>query len=735
MTTFQKSPLSVALTIGLATCALNVQAEDQAQELAVTKVQEAKASQYKVNKVSTHKISTKLADTPKTITVITSDLLDDQGVTTFADALRNVSGVSTFGAGEGGGGDITTNDKLTIRGFSANESIYIDGIRDLSTYSRDLFNFEQIEVSKGANSSIAGKGTSGGSVNLVTKRANTDEAFNKANVQYDEADTVRGSIDSNILINKETALRVNAVYSDGGDVRDNGVENYETTGLALSLAHHLSDKTTIVGDLMVLKQDNTPVLGLPFITDEVALSTGLTEGAIDESLWDNYYGIESRDSEDTNVTQATIRIEHELSETSRLISSTRFVKSDRRAIITRPVFNEVEPEDDTLDDFFTDQIELDYLQTTDEENDLLVTQLDFVTQLSLGGMTHNLVVGGEAYKESYKYYRFNDDEILSSATVDLVNPAQDVTVISDVTRFDEPADLEGTGLAIYALDTIAINDHWLATVGARFERFSTDGSTYERDDNRVYFLSDTVDTSDTFLSYNVSIAYKPNENSNYYLGYSNSETPSLNNLEASRRALENELEPEEAETLELGAKWEFMDDRILVSTAIFQTEKTVGERDDNDVYFLAGKQEVTGFEFSVTGELTDDLSIIASYTNQDSEITESLDLDDIGNGLSATPDETATVWLSYVASNKLTVAGGAQYSSGDIYWRRSIAFFETGTTTLFNAMASYEFNDALVLQVNIDNLTDKEYITDYSAKGHFLPGAPRNVKLGLSYKF
>jgi len=174
MTTFKKSSLHLAIGVAIATCTLTVQATENVKELAVTKVQDKKANQYKVDKVATHKISTDLIDTPKTITVISSDVLDDQGVTSFAEALRNVSGVSTFGAGEGGGGNITTNDKLTIRGFSANDSIYIDGIRDLSTYSRDLFNYEQIEISKGANSSIAGTVTSGGSVNLVTKRANTD---------------------------------------------------------------------------------------------------------------------------------------------------------------------------------------------------------------------------------------------------------------------------------------------------------------------------------------------------------------------------------------------------------------------------------------------------------------------------------------------------------------------------------------------------------------------------------
>jgi catecholate siderophore receptor len=737
MSTFNKSPINVALSIALVTCALNAQAGDKVKELAVTKVQETKTSQYKVDKVASHKIATDLVDTPKTITVISSDLLEDQGVTTFADALRNVSGVSTFGAGEGGG-NITTNDKLTIRGFSANESIYIDGIRDLTTYSRDLFNYEQIEVSKGANSSIAGKGTSGGSVNLVTKRASTDAAFNKAHVSFDQAQSVRASLDSNLVINKDTALRINATLSDGGDILDNGVENYKTQGLALSLAHQVSDKTDMTGDLLVIKQDNNPMLGLPWVTKDVAASTTLKEGAIDKSLWDNYYGIEKRDFEKTNVTQATVKIEHEFSEKSHLVSSTRFVTSDRKAIISRPTFEETGRNPDKTR-VYSENVDVDYLQGSDEANELLVTQLDFVTELSLADMTHTLVIGGEAYKESYEYYRLIDNTTLSSNTVDLINPSMNVTYTGSIDRLDKPAEIEGTGLSIYALDTIEINDHWLMTAGVRFEDFSADGSFYERktdtNGNRIYVVNNGIKTSDNFISYNTSIAYKPNENSNYYLGYSNSQSPSLTTLTASRYESRNQLEPEEATTLELGAKWELMDDRVLINAAFFKTEKTVNDRDSDRVYFLAGKQQVKGFELGINGEISDDLTIIASYSHQKSEVLEDFTPESVGNGLTSSPEDTANLWLTYAASDKLSFGGGATYSSGDIYWRKNKAYFDTGSTTLLSAMASYEVNSDLNVQVNIDNLTDKEYITDYSAKGHFMPGAPRNIKVGLSYQF
>jgi len=748
MSTFNKSPLTVALSMALVTCALNAQAVEKVKELAVTKVQEKKNSQYKVDKVATHKIATDLIDTPKTITVISGDLLDDQGVTSFADALRNVSGVSTFGAGEGGGGNITTNDKLTIRGFSANQSIYIDGIRDLTTYSRDLFNYEQIEVSKGANSSIAGKGTSGGSVNLVTKRASTQETFNKAQVSFDNFKTKRVTLDSNIALTQDTAVRVNAVLSDGGDKLDNGVENYKNTGFSVSLASELSDKTSIVGDLMIIKQDNTPLLGLPYVTEGVAKTfPNLTEGAIDKSLWSNYYGVEKRDFEKTNVTQATVKIEHEISDTSRIVSTTRVVKSDRKSTVSRPIFKSTR---ETIDGkrvyTYFDKVRADYIQAADEENSLIVTQLDFITQGSLAGMKHDLVVGAEVYEESYEYYRLDNNMVLSSDTFDLHNPAQDLTYTGSITRVgDKPAKTEGKGLAVYLLDTIEINENWLMTAGVRFEKFNAKGSVYKDRFNHShpapplprhdYQVVGAGEAKDNFVSYNGSIAYKPNENTNFYLGYSNSQTPSVNTLKFSSRDSVNELEPETAKTLELGAKWELMDDRILVNAAIFQTTKTVKDRNDERIYFLAGEQQVKGLELSVNGEITDDLSLIASYTHQKSEVTKDYSQDSVGNGLSSTPKNTANIWLTYAASDKLVIGGGANYNSGNIYWRRNSAYFTTGNVTLVNAMASYEITNNLSLKLNINNLTDKEYITDYSARGHFLPGAPRNIKLGLSYKF
>jgi catecholate siderophore receptor len=740
MSTFNKSPINVALSIALVTCALNAQAGDKVNELAVTKVQETKTSQYKVDKVASHKIATDLVDTPKTITVISSDLLEDQGITSFAAALRNVSGVSTFGAGEGGGGNITTNDKLTIRGFSANQNIYVDGIRDVSGYSRDMFNFEQLEVSKGASSSISGKGSSGGSVNLVTKQAKKDEVFTNVAASFDEKQSLRLSVDTNQKVSDIATARVNALITDGGDYLDNGVEDYKTTAIAGSVLLDVSEKTDVTLSAVYMKQDNVPMLGLPWVTEGVATALSLKEGAIDSSLWDNFYGVKGRDMEEIDMAQATLLVEHQLSDNTSIRSNTRIATNDKVSVLTRPRF--ASSRNDQNETVYQNEIDRTWVQAIDKTNEVAVTQLDLITKFESGDVTHDVVFGGEYYRETLTKRPLSDNTVLASNTTPYNNPVM-TTFTGAVERSGEASETTGTGIALYALDTIHIGEHWLATAGLRYEDYTAKGNAnYWKKVNGSWTkpLVEGVKASGEFLSYNLSIAYKPNENTNIYFGYANSQDPNGGSL-SFKSSTEAQLvdtstvKPEEAKSYELGAKWDLFDKRLQVNSALFMSNKTVLDRDENRIYGLAGEQEVKGLELGITGEINDDLSIIASYTHQKSEVTKDYTEDMIGDGLTATPEDTASVWLSYMANSKLIIAGGAQYSSGDIYWRRNRAYFDTGSVVVVNAMASYEFNDALTLQLNIDNLADKEYVTDYSAKGHFLPGAPRNIKLGVNYTF
>lgn len=737
---FNKKIMAQAIAVGLTTIAFTAQANESVKELATAKVNEEKKSDYKVEKASSDKYQTTLLNTPKTITVINEQVLQDQGVTSLNDALRNVAGVSTFGAGEGGGGNVTTNDKITIRGFSANGNIYIDGIRDIAGYSRDMFNFEQVEVTKGASSSITGKGSSGGSVNLVSKRAEQDE-FSHAEISYDDATRLRLTADHNTQLSGSTALRINALYTQGGDPLDNGVEDYQTTAIAPSLRVDLNEKTAITADILWMEQNNDPMLGLPWVSGDISSQLGHKEGPIASQYWGNYYGVAKRDYEDVSVNLATLLIEHQLADNIVLRSQSRIASNEKQSVLARPAFASTrDPE--TRERTYQNQIDLRPVQIVDQENDLAVTQLDAVINLSTGNIQHDLVVGTEYYQESTTRFPTQNEIELEQNYVDLDAPRPDMPFTGAISRSTQPTEVEGTGFALYALDSITFNEYWLATVGLRYENYQAKGSAYtwnRVDGNWERLLVEGLKADNNFFSWNTSLSYKADQQTNYYIGISNSQDPAAGDLAFSGRGAEglktiSSLDPQEAKSYELGAKWDLFETKLQLNAALFLTEKTVLDRDTDGSYFLAGEQESKGLELSASGSLTEQLSVLASYTHQETEITKDFSPETQGNGLSAAPEDSASVWINYEL-DKLSLGAGAQYSSGNIYWRRNTAYFDSGSQTLLNIMAGYDVTDKLGVQFNIDNLTDKEYITDYSARGHFRPGNPRTMKLTLRYQF
>lgn len=732
---FIQSNLSKAIVIAITTASVNVQAETTEKTLSKTMVSEEKKSPYKTKKVSTHKISTSLLDTAKTINVVNSEVLSNQGVTSLNDALRNVTGVSTFGAGEGGGGNITTNDKITIRGFSANNNIYIDGIRDVTGYSRDLFTTEQIEVNKGASSSITGKGSSGGTVNLITKKAKLDD-FITTNVSLDDAETKRITADVNTTLNNTTALRINAVASDGGDPLDNGVETYQTLAIAPSIFHQLNENTTITADALFMKQDNLPVLGLPYVSDAAAEQLNIKAGPIDPSLWDKFYGNEKRDFEEVNINIGTLVVEHQWSENLSFINQTRIVSNDKKSVLSRPIMYR-----ESRDDPYQNGYDTGYTRNLDEENTLFVNQFDAISNFNTGDAEHNLVVGLELYKEEKTTYRLANNIEFADKFLPLDQPNGSLPFTGSIVRDGAPTEVEGTGAAIYALDTIHLNEQWILTAGARFEDYTAKGSAYmwqRINDQWERILRTGLEADSNFVSWNTSLSYKPTEHSNVYVSYANSQDPGAGDLAFSGRANTvddiNELDPQESKNFELGAKIDLLDGNLQLSTAYFITTKTVTDRDDDGLTFLSGEQEAKGFELSLTGSLNENLNILAGYTHQSTEVTKDFNPETQGNGLTAAPDDTANIWLEYV-QDKFTVALGAQYTSGNTFWRRGRAYFETKSGTIAQVMAAYKVTEALDVQLNIDNLTDRETITDYSARGHFRPGAPRKIKLSVNYQF
>ena len=184
---------------------------------------------YKVNTLSSDKYSRPIADLPKTITVISKEAIQDAGATDLTDVMRAQPG-GTIGTGEGGN---AFGDRYIIRGFEARNDVFVDGMRDPGVTSRDLFAVEQLEVSKGPSSSFAGRGTTGAAINNVTKKTTFDDEFTKAEVGIGTDNKQRYTVDNNIILTDDLALRTNLMYSDRDlPARDGAEEQHQGAAIA-----------------------------------------------------------------------------------------------------------------------------------------------------------------------------------------------------------------------------------------------------------------------------------------------------------------------------------------------------------------------------------------------------------------------------------------------------------------------------------------------------------------------
>ncbi|TPE54084.1 TonB-dependent siderophore receptor [Maribrevibacterium harenarium] len=723
---FTPTPVAIAVSSAMALFVAQAQAETVNLDQIDVVDQVEQEQSYKVEKAASVKYTQPLVDTPKTINIVNEQVLQDQGVTSLEDALRNVSGVSTFGAGEGGGGNVTTADAITIRGFDANGSIYSDGIRDVAGYSRDTFNTEQIEVAKGSNGTVTGKGSAGGSVNLVTKAANLNGDKNSLQASYDQGDTTRLSGDFNKVLDEKSAVRLNIMGQTGGDFWDNGEENYQTLAVAPSYFTLLGDDTDLTVNLMHMQQDNTPVLGMPFDND--------AGEPIDEAYWDNFYGLDNVDRSQLEATTLTAIINHGLSDSWALRNQTRFGQTTIESVQSRPLLKDAS----TVQYYRSSTSTGPSFKTDFSENTMMVNQLDFIGELKTGSVRHDLVVGTEIYQENQKTYGANltgFSSTLADLETSLANPSLQHS--GRVTKGDLTKDATATGIAAYLNNTATLNDQWQLAAGIRAEKYKL-----EADQTVGRGTSATMVTGSSkadLLSWHTAVNFKPTQNGSIYASLANSQEPNGANLSLSGRSADQvkeyaNLDPIEAVTAEIGTKWELFDQKLLLGLAVYQTKKDVYDTVDGALA-TSGEEENTGVELSVTGQITAEVAITASYTSQDAKVVENTSNPEReGNGLTAAPDESASVWVTY-AGEKLTLGAGAEYTSGEEYWRQGAVAFTTGEVTLFNAMAGYQFTDQLSAQINVSNLTDERYVSDYSAWGHFKPGNPRNVKATVKYDF
>lgn len=688
---------------------------------------------YKPEVASNPLITQPLRDTPRTVTVLDNSFLQDTRAVSFAEALRNVPGI-TLGVGEGGAG---SGDFINLRGFDASNDIAIDGFADRLQYSRsDVFNLEQIEVYKGANTALSGAGGAAGQINLVTKRAVAD-TFVQAEAGIGNRDWRRGTVDANVLLDadKGIAARINLMAHDQGFAGRDFI-GQKRFGIAPSLAFGLGGDTTLTASLQYQEDDNLIDYGIPVLANGTAPNFPLS----------NYYGWRNIDFEDQELLIATVTLDHKLSDVVSLTGGVRWGEVRREAVWSTP-----RPANQASLQAAVDAINAgntagaNYIVGGPQgfgriiRNEVAAARAAVVIDHPVrdGGIGNALVIGTEISRESLTRDSISTTG-LSGTQRNLFAPDPDfagpITQTRTYGQFDNQADR----IAVYGTDTLKIGEALQLSLGGRYERFEVElGGTN-------YATLTTRDFAEDLFSWQAGVVYKPIEAASLYVSYSDARQPqtlgatatgTVSTANAALPALKNE-------NYEIGAKLDLFDGGLALTAAAFRNQRVNQPITlDGDVT-LTGRQRVQGVELSATGNLTDAWQVFAAYAYLDSEILRAgtgAELT-VGEEIAGTPEHSATLWSTYDTGIGLRLGGGFNYV-GDFATRNSSLAnqaFQGGDYWLLNAMAEYRFTDRLAVQVNANNLANERYIQRIRANDNYViavPGEGRTVMASLRVSF
>lgn len=728
LTFFPRKPLVVAM-MALPTASYAAAAEP-GRELKEVVVAASAMDGYKVDKASSPKLFQPLKDLPRTLTVVPEKIIQEQGATTLADVLRNVSGIS-MAAGEGG---VPAGDNLTIRGFGARTDIFVDGIRDNGGYTRDPFNLSSVEVFKGPSSAYSGRGSTGGSVNLVSKTPQRDN-FTLGSTGIGTDNYLRQTFDINRTLGDAASARLNLLIQDNDVPGRNHVEN-RRIGVAPSLQLGQGTDTRTTLSLLHLEGDNTPDYGIPNLrTNNAADGEPGRPAPVSKRTW---YGIkDGRANRDTTTTDmATVVIDHDLSAGQTLRQAFRYGRTDRDSRVIAPRF--VTPLAGANLDIRRE------LKGRDAQDELFVSQTDLTSKFNVLDMQSTLVAGVELVREKSRARTFSNNGTtqapgLTTTTTAHIpaanagNPNPDDPFIGAIPAPDV-GELTANSAAAYAFNTLALNKQWDVTTGARFDRFEVDYNLTPAGAAKSNFSR-----IDRMFSWNAGVVYKPVPAGSFYLGYGTSFNPSVEGLtlSAANIVATKALEPEKNRTVELGTKWSLLKNRLALAGALFRTDKSNARTVDPlnaTLNVLDGEQRVNGGEVSVVGQIAPAWQVMASYTRLEGKVRSSNTAAEVGNELANTPRDTSSIWSTYQLSDKWQVGAGMQYVS-----ERYTAINDTSRHlipgfTKWDAMASYQASRNVNLRLNVYNLTNKDYIGTVGG-GHGIPGAARSATLTASYAF
>ncbi|QOF92790.1 TonB-dependent receptor [Pseudomonas lundensis] len=755
------SPRLLASAIGVAITATSAAHMAQAAESTESKAQgnsislgattvtgEQQEQSYQTEKASSQKYTAPLVDTPRSVTVIPQQVLQDTAATSLQDALRTVPGV-TFGAGEGGN---PQGDRPFIRGFDAQGDMYLDGVRDAGGQTREIFDVESIEVSKGPNSSFGGRGSAGGSLNMVSKTPKMGDFLN-GGFTYGSDQTRRYTVDVNRQFLDTAAFRLN-LMSHEQNVAGRDSVNYDRWGVAPSVTFGLGTDNRLNLSYYHLESNDLPDSGIPYgYSNSSKTAVHGHDKPDDGGNSNNFYGLKDRDFRKTRVDISTISFEHDFNDSMTLKNTFRHGNTGQDYILTQP-----DDSQHNVNQYGTVWRRANSRVSTTETT---TNQTDLFGNFQLMGFKNTYSTGVEFTREETRAssYTVSPNKNPDCTPNKVGNSGGECTSLSnpnpnDVWTGTEARNYYGTNTvgvtkAAYIFDTIELDPKWLLNAGLRYDAFSTTANTNAATGRTK------AENDSHFFNWQAGLVWKPVDNGSVYISYATSATPpggmvgegvDGNPPVTPGSNITSDLKPEETVNYELGTKWDVLQDRLSLTAAVFRTEKkNTRVLADSFTYENAGKSRVDGIELSASGKITDKWQVFAGYSYLKSELVDpglkanrngtinTAALSDKGNEMPNTPKNSFSLWTTYDVTPKLTIGGGAFYVD-EVYGDTANTVY-VPSYTRYDAMASYKLTKNIDLQLNVQNLTDKTYY-DKAYAAHFASQAPgRTALLTTSFHF
>ena len=663
--------------------------DDQVEEVVV------KGNVLYSDQVNALKTPVPVLDVPQTVTIVTDDDIRSQGFREIGDIIRYTPGVNTS-QGEG------HRDAVVFRGVRSTADFFLDGVRDDVQYYRSLYNVEQVEILRGPNALLFGRGGTGGIINRVTKKAVLGEAFGGYDLGTDSFGALDFAADYNVQTSSNSALRFN-IHSDA---LENHRDHYDGTrfGMNPTVTVALSDKTTVELSYEYADHERFIDRGIPTINN-----------APDESLSNIVFGDPDINTTTLEANIMRANVSHKFSENRKgnlAVQSSSFEKMYQNLYASGY--------DGTL-------VTMDgYLDPTERDN--FIISGNIVSEVVTGSVTHTILVGAELINTENKNHRYDtnwsttddDNEVFDiSRPMDFtVNSAGVATAVNFTNSLKSKTESDISVSSLFIQDQMDLTDNVKLMIGGRLDSFDItvddikNGTSESRTDDR--------------FSPRAGLIYKPQESVSLYMSYSESFLPRSGEQFKKLDATAARLDPDVFESTELGVKWA-MTDTLSFTAAIFDSEQTKATYDNvtGENSEIRGLR-VDGMEVELRGQVSDKLELAVGYSSLDGTTSS-------GGVAREVPDHTFSLFAKYqVDENFGWALGVTQQGESHIKDNSTLILPEY---TRFDFAAYWDVSDDMVLRLNVENLSDELYFPHSHSTHQASVGEPLNARVSLSKRF